>query len=113
MTTTVTDELMRERISQARVYTVMILYGTEKLKEPGAREIVWEHGRRNFQLRDEGKLPIVCPVADGGRVSGIGIFTGTPEEVARIMDGDPGIQAGLFAYEVHACRGFPGSALPA
>ena len=35
------------------------------------------------------------------------------EETKEIMDGDPGVQAGLFVYEVHPCRGFPGDALPA
>jgi hypothetical protein len=29
------------------------------------------------------------------------------------MDGDPGVQAGVFVYDVHTCRGFPGDALPA
>jgi len=28
------------------------------------------------------------------------------------MDGDPGVQAGVFEYEVHAVRGFPGDMLP-
>ena len=34
------------------------------------------------------------------------------DEVRRIMDGDPGVQAGVFTYELHPCRSFPGSALP-
>jgi hypothetical protein len=29
------------------------------------------------------------------------------------MADDPGVQAGIFTFEVHACRGFPGDALPA
>ena len=29
------------------------------------------------------------------------------------MDGDPGVQAGVFVYELHPCRSFPGDALPA
>ena len=28
------------------------------------------------------------------------------------MDADPGVRAGVFTCEVHACRGFPGSTLP-
>jgi hypothetical protein len=28
------------------------------------------------------------------------------------MDEDPGVKAGIFVYEVHACRGFPGDCLP-
>jgi hypothetical protein len=28
------------------------------------------------------------------------------------MDADPGVQAGVFVYEVHPVRSFPGDALP-
>jgi len=27
------------------------------------------------------------------------------------MDGDPGVMAGIFTYEVHLCRSFPGDKL--
>jgi len=37
----------------------------------------------------------------------------TPEEVVRIMDEDPAVKAGIFTYEVHPIRGFPGDSLPA
>jgi hypothetical protein len=77
----------------------------------GAR-LVWEHGRRNFELREEGRLAIVCPVTDDSALAGIGIFTGTPEEVAGLMDDDPAVKAGLFTHEVHPVRGFPGDGLP-
>ena len=29
------------------------------------------------------------------------------------MDDDPGVLAGVFRYELHPCRGFPGDHLPA
>jgi len=45
-------------------------------------------------------------------VKGIGIFTTSVEETKRIMDEDPGIKAGIFTYEVHPCRSFPGAMLP-
>ena len=57
-------------------------------------------------------LPIVCPVADESDWAGIGIFDASPEQVTTIMEGDPAVQAGLFTYEVHPLRGFPGSTLP-
>ncbi len=112
MTTIITDELMRERIAQTKSYTVVILRKTKKYGEPGTDKIIWEHGRRNFQLREEGLLPIVCPVRDESDVSGVGIFTATPEEVKKIYDEDPGVKAGVFTYEIHACRSFPGDSLP-
>lgn len=112
MTTIITDEMMRERIAQTKSYTVVILRKTKKYGEPGTDKIIWEHGRRNFQLREEGLLPIVCPVRDESDVSGVGIFTATPEEVKKIYDEDPGVKAGVFTYEIHACRSFPGDSLP-
>ena len=78
----------------------------------GVEKIIWEHGRRNFELRANGVLSIVCPVSDGSDVSGIGIFNAPVEEVKKIMDVDPGVQAGVFVYEIHACRSFHGDSLP-
>jgi len=108
----ITDEYMQEALGQAKAYTLVLLRRTPKLAEPGSRAIVWEHGRRNMALRAQGTLPIVCPVGDDSEWAGIGIFDAAPEEVARIMDADPGVQAGLFTYELHPVRGFPGSSLP-
>ena len=107
----ITDDYMREMIGRTKGYTVVILRGTPKLADPAAQAIVWEHGRRNFQLRADGALRIVCPVRDGSDVSGIGIFDASVDETRRIMDDDPGVRAGIFTYEVHATRGFPGDAL--
>jgi hypothetical protein len=50
--------------------------------------------------------------SDGTNVTGIGIFNASPDATKEIMDGDPGVQAGIFTYEIHPCRGFPGSSLP-
>jgi len=63
---------------------------------------------RNFALRADGILSIVCPVVDGSDVTGVGIFNTNAEEVKKIMDEDPGVKAGVFTYEIHACRSFPG-----
>ena len=107
----VTDDEMRERLATTKEYSVVILHGTEKLKDASARPIVWEHGRRNFELRADGVLQIVCPVIDASGVSGIGIFAADPAETAKIMEADPAVKAGLFTYEVHPCRSIPGDAL--
>jgi hypothetical protein len=108
----VTDEYMRGMLAQSKTYSLVLLATTGKRAEPGADALVWEHGRRNFSLMAEGVLPIVCPVTDGSGWAGIGIFNAPPDEVSKIMDGDPGVQAGLFTYEVHPVRGFPGASLP-
>jgi hypothetical protein len=67
--------------------------------------------RRARQRRD-GQLAVVCPVVDDSDVAGIGIFRTDLAETAQIMAGDPGLPAGVFEYEVHPCRGFPGDRLP-
>jgi hypothetical protein len=109
---TITDEYMRERLSKAKTYTLVVLKKTERRNDPDADAIVREHGKRNMALNAEGLLPIVCPVGGETELAGIGIFTGSFDEVKKIMDDDPGVKAGIFTYEVHPCRGFPGSTLP-
>ena len=110
--TTITDEYMRQMISKTRKYCIVILKAGPNKNKDGAEKIIWEHGRRNFELRADGVLSIVCPISDGSNVSGIGIFNATVEEVKKIMDEDPGVQAGVFVYEIHATRSFPGDSLP-
>jgi hypothetical protein len=108
----ITDDYMRKMLKMPKPYTVVILHKTSRLNEQGADKIVWEHGRRNFELRRDGKLCIVCPVKDESDISGIGLFSTNIEETKKIMDGDPGVKAGIFVYEAHATRSFPGDALP-
>ncbi len=110
---TITDEYMRQMLPTTKAYSVVILRTGPRYTEPGADKIVWEHGRRNFALRAEGLLSIVCPVNDGSGVKGVGIFNASVDEVDRAMREDPGVQAEIFVYEVHPCRSFPGDALPA
>ncbi len=109
---TITDEYMRGMLSKARDYSVVILKATPKRSEPGADKIVWEHGRRNFVLRADGLLSIVCPINDESNVRGVSIFNASVEETRKIMDDDPAVKAGIFVYEVHACKSFPGDRLP-
>ena len=108
----ITDEMMRERLQMAAPYCVVVLKKGAQYGTADAEKIIWEHGRRNMTLQADGLLPIVCPVVDGSEVAGIGIFTVDADEARRIMDDDPGVQAGVFTYELHPCRSFPGSALP-
>ena len=103
---------MRQMISTTRQYCIVILKAGPNRHADGVETIIWEHGRSNFALRADGVLPIVCPISDGSNVSGIGIFDANIEEVKKIMDEDPGVKAGVFVYEVHECRSFPGASLP-
>ena len=108
----ISDEFMKQMMSTTKSYSIVILKAGPKGHEPGVEHIVWEHGRRNFALREEGVLSIVCPVTDDSDVRGIGIFNADPEEVRKIMHEDPGVKEGVFVYEVHPCRSFPGDSLP-
>jgi hypothetical protein len=110
--TAITDEFMREMMTRSKEYTLVILKTGPRSDRPDVKEIVWEHARRNFALRAEGMLSIVCPVRDGGNIHGIGIFNASADETKKIMDEDPGVKEGVFIYEVHPARSFPGDTLP-
>lgn len=109
---TITDEFMQQMIATTKTYSIVILKAGPNITKPGVKKIIWEHGRRNFVLRAEGVLSIVCPVADGSGVSGVGIFNADADRTKAIMDEDPGVKEGVFTYEIHPCRSFPGDSLP-
>lgn len=108
----ITDEYMKEMLPKSKAFCLVVLKPTSKMMEPGVEKIIWEHGRRNFALRAEGIMPIVCPVPGSSEISGVGIFNKSPEETSSIMDEDPGVMAGIFTYTVYPCRSFPGDSLP-
>jgi uncharacterized protein YciI len=109
--TQITDDFMKQMIASAKPYTALILKIGPNYKHPDVMSIIWEHGRRNFSLQEEGKLAIVCPVNDGSNVAGIAIFDASLEETKKIMDEDPAIKEGVFEYEAHETRSFPGDKL--
>jgi YCII-related domain len=107
----ITDAMMQERLSKLKPYTVLILRKASKYGIPETQEIVHEHGRRNFELRRDGKINIVCPISDGSELTGIIVFNAELDEARRIYEEDPGVKAGIFAFEVHPTRSFPGDSL--
>src|SRR3954464_11389312 len=109
--TAITDDFMREMMTKTRAYSIVILKAGPNMKMQGVEKIIWEHGRRNFSLRQDGLLSIVCPVADGSEVSGVGIFNADADKTRAIMNEDPGVKEGVFTYEIHPCRSFPGDSL--
>ncbi len=110
--TEITDEYTKQILLNTKNYTIVILKKTEKINEPGTDKIKYEHGKRNFQLREDGIMSIVCRINDASNISSIGIFNSNPDEVKKIMDEDPGVIAGIFTYEVHIFSSFPGDKLP-
>jgi hypothetical protein len=109
--TEITNEFMQEMLGKSKPYNIVLLKAGPNEKAADAQQIIWEHARRNFQLRAEGKLHIVCPVRDESDVRGVGIFNVEKDELRKLMDEDPGIKSGLFIYEILACRSFPGDSL--
>ncbi len=114
----VTDDMLKESLIRALPYTVIILTAGAKFspggpgRDPWVAQTIWQHGKRNMALREAGLLAIVCPVADGTNVTGIGVFAATGEDVERIYAQDPAVKAGVLNYEIHPTRAFPGSTLP-
>jgi hypothetical protein len=110
--TIITDDHMKQMIATTKNYSVVILKSGPNRDRDDLQKIIWEHGRRNFVLRAEGVLSIVCPVSDGTTFHGLGIFNRNEEETKKIMEDDPGVKAGIFTYEIHPARSFPGDSLP-
>lgn len=111
--TTITDEYMYAMLQKTREYCIVLLKPGPKAEHPDVKAILWEHVRRNFSLRADGLLSIVCPVTIETGLSGLGIFNASVDYTKKIMDEDPGIVAGIFVYETYPCRSFPGDSLPA
>ena len=107
----ITDDYMHDRIGKAMPYALVLLRPAPGYHRPESRQIVWEHGRRNMALQAAGIMPIVCPVGNDV-LSGMCILHTDPDSARALMADDPGVQAGIFTFEVHPCRGFPGDALP-
>ena len=114
-----TDAVLEEALTTIVPYTIVVLKPGPKYDPPGptrnpwVAKIVWQHGKRNFALRAAGLMPIILPVGDGGEIKGISIFDASREEAEWIMSEDPAVKEGIFIYELHPTRTFPGSALPA
>ena len=108
----ITNEYMMDMLTKGKNYTIVILKQTDKFHEKGYDKTKYEHGKRNFQLREDGIISIVCRINDESNLSGIAIFNRDPHEVKKIMDGDPGVIAGIFSYEIHLCNSFIGDKLP-
>jgi uncharacterized protein YndB with AHSA1/START domain len=105
------DDQMRDRLAGSAAYTMVVLWPTDLLVRPQADPIIWAHGRRNMALMATGTAPIITPVTQPGGPSGYAIFRTNADDTRTIMDADPGVAAGIFTYEIHTVRGFPGSTL--
>jgi hypothetical protein len=114
----VTDAMLQQALPTTKPYTIVVLKAGPRFELPDqdrsseVAKIIWAHAKRNYALHLAGLMPVVCPVGDGSGVTGISVFDARPEDVDRIMANDPGVRAGVFTYDIHPTRSFPGSSLP-
>lgn len=109
---------MRAQMAASRPYTLVFLkkgpvYELPDARSPEQKAIVWEHVRRNMRLKAQGKKALVGPLAGGGEIVGISVFTVPESEVTLLMEEDPGVRAGVFIYQIATWQEVPGSGLPA
>lgn len=109
---TITDEFMKQMMTTTKAYTLVILTKGPNFNRSDAPAIIWEHGRRNFQLRADGLLSVVFPIRGDSDKAGVGVFNASVEETKKIIEGDPAVVEGILNYEIHATRSFPGDGLP-
>ncbi len=107
----ITDEYMQSMLATIKPYCIVLLKPSSNTLAENAQQVLWEHGRRNFALREEGKISIVCPVSKEADVAGLYIFNCNEEETAAIMKDDPAVKAGIFDYYTYPCMSFPGDLL--
>jgi hypothetical protein len=108
----ITDDYMREVIKTRKPYTLVVFKSGPRTDEPGADKVIWEHGRRNLELRKEGIVSIIIALRDEWEIEGLDVFNASVDETRRIMEQDPAVKAGVLAYEIHPAVSFPGDALP-
>jgi uncharacterized protein YciI len=109
--TAITDEFMDEMRATMKPYTAVLLQITGKVIGDDAESVLREHRRHNLELRADGVLSIVCPFPNGGGWAGVLIFDAPADEVRRLMDADPAVEAAFYSYEIHEGRSFAGDAL--
>lgn len=72
-------------------------------KAPNEQPAFAEHGRNLKRLRDEGRIVVGARYADKGMI----VLLADNAAAARSeMDVDPGVQSGIFLYELHELKVF-------
>ncbi len=113
----ISDAEMDARLAKVQAYCLVLLkagpaYVPPDTRPPEQAKIVREHGRRNMALRRDGKMAMVAPVRNVWPIVGMCIMAVDEDETRAIMDGDPGIHAGIFTYDLATWYGVPGDGLP-
>jgi len=110
----VTQEQIKKELSAGKPYVVAILTKGDKfiMDKAGAEVMRARHFEHLFQLRAEGKVSVIFGTRENGEMRAIELFLLSDKaEVERLVNGDPAVQAGHFAFELHAVTGLPGDAV--
>jgi hypothetical protein len=110
--TTITDDYMKGMLATSKTYTVAFLKAGPNYGKEDIMPIIWEHGRRNFELRADGLLSIVGPLTGEGEIKGIYIFNADKDKTKEILEDDVAVKEGIFVFETDTLRSFPGDSLP-
>ncbi len=93
----ISDAEMQARLETVRAYPVAWLkkgpaYVPPEIRPDEQAAIVWEHGRRNMELRAAGRMAIVGPLQGAGEIVGMCIFCVPEAEAREIMEGDGAVR---------------------
>lgn len=105
------NQRLHQKLSAMKEYTLVLLKAGPNIDSDTANQIIWEHGARNLQLQNEGIMPIICPVFDESELKGAVLLTTDEATTESLMRDDPAISAGIFMFEMHPCKSFPGDSL--
>lgn len=108
---TMTDDRMMGLVGSAQPYTVCTLRPGPQWGVGDWEKVIWEHGRRNLAMREEGLL-VVTLRTESEDVVGVGVYDRDLDATHELLAGDPAIQAGVLLYDLCPALGFPGAALP-
>lgn len=94
-------------------FTLLLQKKGPNYDSPDAKKIIQsQHLPHLFQLRESGMVLISMPVMDDSDITAIAIYDSTDKDnIKRITDEDPGVQKGVFVYELLSCVGMKGDTL--
>lgn len=101
------------QLANMKPYLLMLQKKGPNYNNAYAQQIIQaEHLPYLFRLREEGTVLLSIPVMDNTDVTAIAIYSVIDkEEAKRLTEADPGVQKGIFVYELLSCIGMKGDTL--
>lgn len=101
------------QMGNMKPYTILLLKKGPEFDSADAQQIIQsEHLPHLFKLRAEGKMLLAMPIKDNTDLTGIAIYDSMDkEELKKLTETDPGVQKGVFTYELLNSMGIKGDTL--